>query len=348
MVVDDGLLRIGSANMNNRSMGTDTECDLTIDAANDTEREHIVRVRNTLLADHCGATAEEVAAELVNRSLLQVAGQLSRNGHRLCAVEDGSPDNFELTRYINGVADPERPIGAEEFVSNMLGGYIQSRHAATVLRLLAVGALVLVLALVWNFVPLAEPGAVQELFEALAQNRWAPFVVVAAFVIGGLVCFPLTALIAATAAAFGPWFGFAYAFVGAMASAVVVYGVGAAIGKRTLRDILGPRLNRVRQRVAQRGVLAVVAVRLIPIAPYSIVNLVAGASGISLIDFIAGTLIGLAPGMLVISALGHQLARILVAPTATDLALLAAAVIGWIGVSVGAQMVLSKYWGRKR
>lgn len=348
MVVDDSLLRIGSANLNNRSMGTDTECDLSIEAASDAERARIVHVRNTLLADHCGATVDEVAAELANRSLLQVAGQLSRNGHRLCSVEDGSPDNFELTRYINGVADPERPIGAEEFVSNMLGGYIQSRHAATVLRLAAVGALVLMLALVWQFVPLAQPGAVQDMFEALAQNRWAPFAVVAAFVIGGLVCFPLTVLIAATAAAFGPWFGFAYASVGALASAVVVYGVGAAIGKHTLRDILGPRLNRVRQRVAKRGVLAIVAVRLLPIAPYSIVNLVAGASGISLIDFVLGTLIGLAPGMLVISALGHQLARILVAPTATDLALLAAAVIGWIGLSVGAQMVMSKYWGHRR
>jgi phospholipase D1/2 len=348
MVIDDCVLRIGSANLNNRSMGTDTECDLTIDAANDAERERIVHIRNTLLGDHCGATADEVAAELVDRSLLQVAGQLSRNGHRLCRVEDGAPDNFEITRYINGVADPERPIGAEEFVSNMLGGYIPSRHAATVLRLVAVGALVLMLALVWHFVPLAQPGAVGELFEALAQSRWAPFAVVAAFVIGGLVCFPLTVLIAATAAAFGPWVGFAYASVGALTSAVVVYGVGAAIGKRTLRDILGPRLNRVRQRVAKRGVLAIVAVRLLPIAPYSIVNLVAGASGISLIDFVAGTLIGLAPGMLVISALGHQLARILIAPTATDLALLAAAVIGWIGLSVGAQMVMSKYWGRKR
>lgn len=348
MVIDDHLLRIGSANMNNRSMGTDTECDLSIEAASDAERARIVHVRNTLLADHCGATADEVAAELVNRSLLQVAGELCRNGHRLCPVEDGSPEHFEISRYINGVADPERPIGAEEFVSNMLGGYIQSRHAATVLRLVAVGALVLMLALVWHFVPLAQPGAVGDIFEALAQSRWAPFAVVAAFVIGGLVCFPLTVLIAATAAAFGPWFGFAYASVGAMASAVVVYGVGAAIGKRTLRDILGPRLNRVRQRVAKRGVLAIVAVRLLPIAPYSIVNLVAGASGISLVDFVVGTLIGLAPGMLVISALGHQLARILVAPSATDLALLAAAIIGWIGLSVGAQMVMSKYWGGKR
>ena len=38
MVIDDKLLRIGSANINNRSMGTDTECDLTIEASSASER----------------------------------------------------------------------------------------------------------------------------------------------------------------------------------------------------------------------------------------------------------------------------------------------------------------------
>ena len=35
MIVDDTLLRVGSANLNNRSMGTDTECDLALEARND-------------------------------------------------------------------------------------------------------------------------------------------------------------------------------------------------------------------------------------------------------------------------------------------------------------------------
>ena len=39
MVVDDFLLRIGSANLNNRSMGTDTECDLAFAATGDEERQ---------------------------------------------------------------------------------------------------------------------------------------------------------------------------------------------------------------------------------------------------------------------------------------------------------------------
>ncbi len=61
MIVDDRLLRVGSANVNNRSMGTDTECDLGAEAVNDRQLAQIASVRNRLLADHCGANASEVA-----------------------------------------------------------------------------------------------------------------------------------------------------------------------------------------------------------------------------------------------------------------------------------------------
>src|SRR4051794_14703646 len=54
MIVDDRLLRVGSANLNNRSMGTDTECDLALEAASDAERAAIREVRARLIADHCG------------------------------------------------------------------------------------------------------------------------------------------------------------------------------------------------------------------------------------------------------------------------------------------------------
>ena len=54
MVVDDRFLRVGSANMNNRSMGADTECDLAIEARSDRERTAILEIRNRLLGEHCG------------------------------------------------------------------------------------------------------------------------------------------------------------------------------------------------------------------------------------------------------------------------------------------------------
>ena len=49
MVVDDRFLRVGSANMNNRSMGADTECDLAVEAHTDRERAAVLEIRNRLL-----------------------------------------------------------------------------------------------------------------------------------------------------------------------------------------------------------------------------------------------------------------------------------------------------------
>jgi len=204
------------------------------------------------------------------------------------------------------------------------------------------------LALIWLFVPLAKPDAVREALASLAGNRLAPFAVVGVFVAAGFVMFPVTVLVAATAAAFGPWLGFGYAVTGALLSALATYAIGAAVGKQTLRDFLGPKLNRVRQRVAKRGVIAVAAVRMVPIAPFTVVNLVAGASGIPVFDYLAGTLLGMLPGLILISAVGHQIARIMTAPTTAGIALLAAAVAAWIALSIGVQAVVSRYWSGGR
>ena len=63
MIVDDQLVRIGSANVSNRSMGFDTECDLAIESNGRPDvEEAIARFRNSLLAEHLGASVEEVAA----------------------------------------------------------------------------------------------------------------------------------------------------------------------------------------------------------------------------------------------------------------------------------------------
>src|SRR5204863_9859742 len=142
-----------------------------------------------------------------------------------------------------------------------------------------------VLALCWHFTPLArlaEPGMIEGALHAFAEGPWSAVIVVATFIVAGLLVFPVMILIAATAATFGPWLGFTYAATGALASALVTYCLGAKLGSESLQFVLGPRLNRLRRMIARQGILAVALIRLVPIAPFSIVNLVAGASGIKL------------------------------------------------------------------
>ena len=350
MIIDDKIIRVGSANLNNRSMGTDTECDLAIVGKTPDQRRRIAELRNGLIGNHCGVSAGQVAEALqaADGSLIAVARNLRRGGHSLEPVNDLNAPPVEFVHLVESIADPEQPIGAEDFMSGMLGGFISTRQIGTVFKVVGVGLIVVALAVIWQFVPLAKPDAVRAAFTSFAGSRLAPFAVIAAFVVGGAVAFPVTVLIAATAAAFGPWIGFSYAAVGALVSALATYGAGAAIGKKALRSILGARLNRLRQRLTRRGVIAVAAMRLVPVAPFTFVNIVAGASGVPLFDYLAGTLLGMLPGLIMISAVGHEIARVMTAPTAAELAILAGAVAIWIVLSIAVQVLVSRYLSVRR
>ena len=64
MIVDDVLLRIGSSNIDRRSMGFDTECDVAITATDDGTRRLIGHIRTTLLAEHLGRSKDRVVQEI--------------------------------------------------------------------------------------------------------------------------------------------------------------------------------------------------------------------------------------------------------------------------------------------
>ena len=115
-----------------------------------------------------------------------------------------------------------------------------------------------------------------------------------------------------------------YAATGALASALLTYGIGAMLGREVLRKWMGPRLTRIRQKIVKQGVLAIAAIRMVPVAPFTLVNIVAGASGIKLLDYTAGTLLGLLPGLILMSALGAQIARMVTAPSALEVAIVRA------------------------
>jgi phospholipase D1/2 len=167
--------------------------------------------------------------------------------------------------------------------------------------------------------------------------------VLAVFVLGGLVVFPVLLLIAATAAAFGPLLGFAYAALGALASAIVTYAIGAAIGRDTIETVFGTHLSRIRRNIAKRGLFAVAAVRLVPVAPFTLVNLMAGASNVRFADYVLGTIIGMAPGMIMMCALGYQIWSILMRPTLANVILFLLAVLAWLSLSLGAQALILRW-----
>ena len=84
MVVDDDIARIGSANLNNRSSGFDTECEWTLEAATGEHRKAIAAFRDELVGHYMNKDARTVArAASRAHSLIRAIEDLNRAAGRL-------------------------------------------------------------------------------------------------------------------------------------------------------------------------------------------------------------------------------------------------------------------------
>jgi phospholipase D1/2 len=324
--IDDRLLRVGSANLNNRSMGLDTECDLAVEAEEPATGNSIASLRNRLLAEHLGVSPERVAAEhSAERSLVRAIEKL-RGGKRTLGVLDGlvSPALDDMIPAA-AIIDPERPLSPDELMQQFIPTGTRRRAVPGLLRLAVIFLFVAALAVVWRATSLhalIDYSTISDWMMSLTDSPLAPVWIAGIFTIGTLVLMPVTLLIIATGATSGPVLGFFYALCGSVVSAMVHYGLGRLAGKETVRRIAGSRLGHVQRQISRHGFISLLFARIVPIAPFAIVNLVAGAIQIRVRDFLLGTLVGMSPGILAVVVLGNQLQRALQDPGIGNITLL--------------------------
>lgn len=335
LIVDDRLARVGSANLNNRSMGLDTECDLTIEAGSQPHvQKAIARFRNRLVGEHLGVDPQRVTEAIATQGSFGAALEEMCGGERtLIPLEEHVPEWLDELVPDSALVDPERPLAPEKLVHDFLppeerqtGGYVLIRSALLLAGLLGLAA-------AWRWTPMAEWVEIERIADwatALKGHPAAPLIIVVAYLVGSLVLVPITLLILATAFAYGPLVGCVYSFVGCVLAAILTYGIGAVLGRDLVRSLAGSRLSRVSQRVARHGIMAVVTVRVIPVAPFTVVNLVAGASHICFRDFTLGTGVGMAPGILALSLFEHQLENTLRNPETGSFVLLMTLVVALV------------------
>ncbi|MEO5705737.1 MAG: phospholipase D-like domain-containing protein [Alteraurantiacibacter sp.] len=114
MIVDDQMIRVGSANINNRSMGLDSECDVFIDCArpgNAHACDAIRAIRLSLLSEHCGIAAEEVAARIEQAGTMaaMIDALQGQPGCRLRPFHPTELSGIERVLAMRRTLDPERP-----------------------------------------------------------------------------------------------------------------------------------------------------------------------------------------------------------------------------------------------
>jgi uncharacterized membrane protein YdjX (TVP38/TMEM64 family) len=120
---------------------------------------------------------------------------------------------------------------------------------------------------------------------------------------------------------FGPWIGGAYAIVGATLGATVVF-LAARAGLGGLLTRAGPALRRIGSGFRDNGLSYLVVLRLIPVIPFWLVNLVAAAAGLRLPVYVFGTFVGMIPVTLVYASLGNGFGTLIEQGEQPDLAIL--------------------------
>lgn len=348
MIIDDMFVRVASSNISNRSMGLDSECDLAIESGEQHDcRDAIAGFRRRLLAEHLGVEAREVAAaEAAQPSLVQAIESL-RGGERTLQHLSGEiPPEVDQWVPDSALLDPEKPVEPDQLLEYFAGPDQQKPLSKQLLNLGAILAALLALAAAWRWTPLGDwlhLDTVTAAGEWIDERPLTPLLVVAAYVLAGLVAVPVTLLIVATVVVFGPWWGIAYALVGSELSALVSFGVGHLLGRGRVNRLAGSRVNRISRALSNRGILTIITLRIVPVAPFSVINVIAGVSDIRLRDFAIGSFVGLSPGVLAMALLTDRVVASIREPSATSII----AVIG-AGVLAVLGLLGIRHWLRRR
>jgi uncharacterized membrane protein YdjX (TVP38/TMEM64 family) len=350
LIVDEALARVGSANLSNRSMGLDSECDLVLDAELDGRlAAPIAGLRARLLAEHLGATPAAVATAIADRGSLIGAIDALAGGPRTLVplpVPATTPDlpsgvSVDLTFLDGLVCDPERPA-PDHLFDTVLPDGLRPPVRRSLIGWAIVLAAGLALLAAWRLTPLAsllDLARLSTLGQALRAHPAAPAIALGAYLVGGLVLFPITILLAATALVFPPATAIGVCFVGTLAGAAETYAIGRLLGRYRPGWLEHPRFLRFERQLRRRGLVTIVAARMLPVGNFSLINMTAGALRVPFRDYMLGNAIGVLPGILGLTVLANRLGHTVRQPHPSNLILL---------VALAAALFMAGAWLRRR
>lgn len=183
---------------------------------------------------------------------------------------------------------------------------------------------------------------VADWLDAMRSGGWGLPAVVVLFVIAAFLGAPQTILIGLVVFAFGFFQGIAYAWIATMTSASVTYAVGRFAGASALERFGGDAVRRTRDFVGANGFTASFVIRLIPSAPFVVINMALGAAGVRYVLFAAGTALGILPKAIVVASIAGGLLEVTGERDWWIVAGLALLAAGWIGVII---IVRSRFKG---
>jgi phospholipase D1/2 len=311
LVVDEHIIKVGSANFTNRSLGLDSECDLVVDARGQPGAGFVAAVRDRLLGEHLGLEASEVGRRLAAGASLRdlVDRQPLGAARSLVPVPEVSAAAFDFTALDGAMVDPTEPWSVDGLLERAVPVPLRRRLARRWLRPLLFAAAVIGAWAALRLGPLRSVHLGAVVLDAAGWLGAQPAGAVLAFAGVALASFlfvPITLLATATLTVFGVWPGVPIAWAGAVLGATLSHSVGARWGRRVIAWIPARLAATLRRSLGRRAFWSVVLMRLLPVGNFGALNVLAGAFKIPRRSFILGNAAGLLPGMLGLGVLVNR------------------------------------------
>lgn len=148
------------------------------------------------------------------------------------------------------------------------------------------------------------PDAEQVRADVTAAGPVAPVLFGLLYAVATLAPLPKNVFATLAGLLFGLVGGVVVVLLAALLGASAAFWLGRLLGREAVERFTGARVARVDALLRQRGLLAVIAVRLVPVLPFTAINYTAGLTAVRTRDYAIGTAVGIIPGTIAYVALG--------------------------------------------
>lgn len=340
MICDDATLLHGSANLSNRSMKVDSEVVMVLGLD---EPASVARsMLHRLLSIHLDQSEDRVRQSLESSgSIHETIRQLRADSdHQLRDLQYSPLNSAQRKLADTQMLDPDDPID----LGYWLRKSIRTEDKATLRRnwprytRIAAALLVIFLAGLglkeaWGSSINQED--VENFFISINQSPWVLPTLFVIFLLSGLTAVSINLILVSATLVIGPWAAFSCGFFGSLLSAIMAFYIGKVAGQPILQKLFADRLDALSRKISERGILSVALLRLVPIAPFVVINLVAGLSGLRIKTFVLGSCLGMIPGMLGVVFVTFQAKSTYTDPSWQTWLFLALGVFALIGLGIG-------------